>query len=146
MQKYDSGFTLVELIIVIAIIGILVSIALIAIDPIRVIQDTRDSRNRTELNQIKSALQLYFNENNDYPTAAEFAASGAPPNFTPTYIRTLPSVTTDTDAAFTYVSNGTDYDAGINLANADTDDARTVTACITGGSLIGAREYMICPD
>src|SRR4030042_4669102 len=139
MSKNNYGFTLTELLIVLAIIAILVTTVLIAINPVRVIQDTRDSRNRTEMNQIKSALQLYFNENNDYPTAAEFAASGAPPNFTPTYIRTLPSVTTDTDAAFTYVSNGTDYDAVINLANADTDDARTVTACITGGSLIGAR-------
>ena len=132
MVKKDYGFTLVELIVVIAVISVLVGLILVGVDPIRVIEDTRDARNRTEMNQVKTALQLFFNDNNSYP--------GALAALVPDYAKALPSVTTD--ASFSYSSSGSDYDAGVNLNNPSADDTATVTKCQPPS--LG--NYMVCPD
>ena len=132
MIKKNKGFTLIELIITLAVIGVLVSLILVAINPQRIIEDTRDSRNRAEMNAVKTALQLFFNDNNSYP-----AALGA---LVPAYARALPSVTTD--ASFQYSSSGADYDAWVTLNNPGGDDASTVTKCQPPS--LG--NYMVCPD
>jgi len=156
MVNKIRGFTLVELMIVIAIIGVLVTMVLIAIDPLRVINDTRDTKDRTELNQVKTALQLYFNENDDYPTDAEFitnsGAVNSPPNLTPTYSKQLPVSITDgvqgTD--WDYAESGTDYDAWVVLNNGSDDDEDSVTKCSSDTDLTDSvpadNAYMICPD
>ena len=132
MVKKDYGFTLIELIITLAVIGVLVSLILVAINPQRIIEDTRDSRNRAEMNAVKTALQLFFNDNNSYP--------GALAALVPDYAKALPSVTTD--ASFSYSSSGSDYDAGVNLNNPSADDTATVTKCQPPS--LG--NYMVCPD
>jgi len=132
MIKKNKGFTLIELIITLAVIGVLVSLILVAINPQRIIEDTRDSRNRAEMNAVKTALQLFFNDNNSYP-----AALGA---LVPAYARALPSVTTD--ASFQYSSSGADYDAWVTLNNPGGDDASTVMKCQPPS--LG--NYMVCPD
>ena len=133
MLRRIRGFTLVELLIVIAIIGILVTVALIAINPVRVIEDTRDAKYRSEMLQIKTALQLYFNELNTYPAAVTDLETD--------YIRQLPDVADD--ATFDYGASGTDYDAGVSLNNPDTSDDATVTKC---GTELAAGNFMVCPD
>ncbi|OGY22240.1 MAG: hypothetical protein A2126_04795 [Candidatus Woykebacteria bacterium GWB1_45_5] len=149
VQQSKKGFTLVELLIVVAIIGILVTIAVIAINPVRVIQNTRDTRNRTEMNQIKTALQLYYNENRRYPTAGaggEFEGCAAPCiNLAPTYIRELPSVTDDT--SFNYVVDATQqiYDAGVDVNHSTNDDTASQTKCNTD-SPNATGDFRICPD
>src|SRR3989304_8435510 len=107
MPKKIKGFTLVELLIVIAIISILVTMVLIAINPIRVINDSRDTKKRSELNQVKTSLQLYFNENNRYPDPSEMGTGGSVP-FVDTYMRQLPA---EWATNYSYGSSGADYDA-----------------------------------
>lgn len=151
--KRDSvrGFTLIELLIVIAIIGILVTIVVIAIDPAAVIQRTNDTKRRSELTQIKTALQLYFNENNDYPTAGagnEFetntGATDSPPNLTPTYMRQLPSWWDDDGE---YGVSGNDYDAGVDLERPNTEDGNSKTGCDDNELITWAdSDYIVCPD
>ncbi len=61
-----KGFTLIEMLIVVAIIGILASVVVIGIGPAQ--QRARDSRRASDLKQIQTALELYYNKNGAYPT------------------------------------------------------------------------------
>lgn len=139
-----KGFTLVELLIVISIISVLVSIVLIAVNPIRVMQNTRDSKRRSEIEQIRSSLQMYFNENNRYPTAGE-VTGGGPISFTPTYMRQLPN---EWAARYRYSQAVTDYDASVTLENPNVvgNDSRTMTKCSPIIAGAGGGDYFICPD
>lgn len=60
-----KGFTLIELLIVIFIISILIVTTVVYLNYAR--QDARDSRRKHDLDQIKSALELYFGQNEKYP-------------------------------------------------------------------------------
>lgn len=69
MKKISSlrkGFTLIEMLIVVAIIGILASVVVIGIGPAQ--QRARDSRRASDLKQIQTSLELFYNKNGKYPT------------------------------------------------------------------------------
>lgn len=63
-----KGFTLIELLVVIAIIGILAGIVLTSLDTAR--KKGRDARRIADINQLKLALELYYDTNSQYPTPA----------------------------------------------------------------------------
>ena len=64
-QKKGLGFTLIELMVVIAIIGILASFILISLSSTKV--KARDARRKIDLHQIQAALEMYHIENKQYP-------------------------------------------------------------------------------
>ncbi len=64
-KHLQRGFTLIELLVVIAIIGLLSSIVLVGLNAAR--QTAIDARVLSEVEQIKVALQLYFNDHGGYP-------------------------------------------------------------------------------
>lgn len=143
-KKGSSGFTLMELLIVIAIIGILVTIVVIAVDPAAILQRSNDTRRRADLNQIKVALQLYFNENNDYPDTTEFEASGGTHDLLPIYIHQLPDWWSDDGE---YGTDGTDYDAGVDLERSTDEDGNSKTGCdVTTLITFDDSDYIVCPD
>lgn len=59
------GFTLVEILIVVAIIGILASVALIGLGPVQ--KRGRDSRRISDLRETQSAIELYYSKCGYYP-------------------------------------------------------------------------------
>ncbi len=65
-RRRKKGFTLIELLVVIAIIGILSSVVLASLSSARM--KARDARRISDLEQIKIALELYYDSNNNYPT------------------------------------------------------------------------------
>lgn len=73
IKKAQKGFTIIELLIVIAIIAIL---ALLVLNNFQGAQaKARDQQRTTDINNIHSKLEEFYNENNYYPntfTAATF--------------------------------------------------------------------------
>lgn len=69
MKQDKKGFTLIELLVVIAIIGLLSTLAVIALNNAR--QKSRDAKRVSDIKQIQSALELYFNDASGYPATAD---------------------------------------------------------------------------
>jgi len=59
------GFTLIELLVVIAIIGMLSSVVLASLNSART--KSRDVRRLTDVRQLQTALEMYYNDHNAYP-------------------------------------------------------------------------------
>lgn len=73
MLRRKSGFTIIEVIVVIAIIGILTTIGIIAFNKYRT--DARDSQRKAQITVISQALEKYFNANGEYPGCTSMTAS-----------------------------------------------------------------------
>jgi len=64
-KKQNKGFSLIELLFVIAVIGMLATLSLVAINNAR--EKARDTRRLSDINQILQALELYFSSHRTYP-------------------------------------------------------------------------------
>ena len=79
-KQSPNGFTLIELLVVISIIGILSSFAVVSLNSAR--NKARDALRKADMTQIRTAINLYYDENNRYPicgswddTSADFGAT-----------------------------------------------------------------------
>lgn len=61
------GFTLIEILIVVAIIAVLASAVLVGLGPVQ--RGGRDARRISDLRQVQTALELYYNKSGAYPSA-----------------------------------------------------------------------------
>ncbi len=69
------GFTLIELLVVISIIGLLASVVLASLNTARA--KARDAKKISEVKQINTALQLYWDTNKAYPLYGSIACSAS---------------------------------------------------------------------
>lgn len=103
---FQKGFTLIELMVVIAVIGILAAIALVALTGVQ--KSARDSQRKSDLSTYRTALARYYTDNEGYPgvpggapgclytcndnTGGQWAVFSNPGPLTPSY---LPSILKD---------------------------------------------------
>jgi prepilin-type N-terminal cleavage/methylation domain-containing protein len=89
------GFTLVEIVIVIALIGALGTWMVSLIDPVAQFKKGRDAERKAELVQIQAALELYRADQNEYPPSP-LPACGNPLEIgSVTYIQKVPCDSND---------------------------------------------------
>jgi len=90
--KKQFGFTLIELLVAISILAILATIGLSVYPSVQ--KSARDARRKDDLRSIKIALELYYQQNNQYPPVADWVYSNANqpwiPNLTTDYIPKVP--------------------------------------------------------
>jgi type II secretion system protein G len=67
-KQKQSGFTIVELLIVIVVIAVLASITIVAYNGIQ--QRARDSQRRSDITALAKALELYYIDNDRYPAGS----------------------------------------------------------------------------
>ncbi|MEK7182971.1 MAG: type II secretion system protein [Patescibacteria group bacterium] len=108
---WNKGFTLVELLIVIALLAILATAVLAAINPLEQANRARDTRMRSDASQLLGALDRYFVSQEEFTwvTSGDVAAN---------------------DAAYGFISA---KDDGVGLCS-------TASGCNADGSLITSLE------
>ncbi len=102
-NKSQKGFTLVELLVVIAIIGILATLLLLQLGVAR--QRARDAKRIVDISQTRTAVELYFDDNGQYPQVASFVLLG--PFIVPKYLTNIPADPLNNgDFSYRYAFNG----------------------------------------
>lgn len=136
--KNNKGFTLVELLIVIAIIGVLST--LLTANFIGVRQRSRDATRKSNLRQIQSALELYRSDQGSYPTSVPNCTSSlmSPDCSSTTYMQKVPTDPNGTSAPnggfYYYVSNGTTYSIIACLENQNDSDKDSINVSPCDGT------------
>ena len=72
-KGYLRGFTLIELLVVMTIIGLLAGISLFAMGGAR--ESARDGIRKADLETVRSALELYKADCNQYPASITFGGT-----------------------------------------------------------------------
>lgn len=70
----QDGFSLIELLVVIAITAVLLAVALPNLLSTR--ERARDAKKKQEMNEMKNALRLYYNDFQQYPSSSGFTTCG----------------------------------------------------------------------
>ncbi|HEX8390519.1 MAG TPA: type II secretion system protein [Candidatus Saccharimonadales bacterium] len=69
LKQRQSGFTIVELLIVIVIIGILATLVIVTFSGVQ--QKARDSERKTDINAIAGQLEAFYANKGYYPTITD---------------------------------------------------------------------------
>jgi len=131
-RRRESGFTIIELLIVIVVIGILAGLVLNVFTGIQ--QDARDSERKTDLEAVQAHLEAYQAKNSKYPTTSDMSAANFIA-FAGTNFKGL-----DTDALYDPNGDGQTtlyvYAATPNLCDNSTTDCTgfTLTANLEDGT------------
>jgi|GEM_PF-3512839 len=68
----EKGFTLIEYLVVITILGTLIGGLLLTLDPFGQIEKGLDAQRRQDIQQVKNALEAYYQDFNCYPDELNF--------------------------------------------------------------------------
>ncbi len=126
-KNKQKGFTLIELLVVIAIIGLLSTLAVVSLNNAR--QKARDARRVSDVKQIQTALELFYNDALGYPdettAGQEMTANTDLLYGTVTYMTAIPA-DPDADDCATDAYTGYSYNAG------DSETSYSLEYCLAG--------------
>jgi len=145
MLNKKPAFTLIELLVVIAIIGILATVSILSLTNARA--KSRDAKRAGDMKQVQTALELFFNDNNRYPTSSEWAMGkifSTSTTGTSTYMQIIPTASTPIDGActsnqntfyYTQTEGGNSYTISFCLGNT-TGTLASGPKCLTPGGIV----------
>lgn len=115
MIKKHSGFTIVELLIVIVVIGILAAIVIVAFNGVQ--QRARYAQHQSDIASVDKAIQLYYADTGSYPTISSAGGNTGScatclnniNGLVPKYIARLPSFPPGGTGYYVYIINGVNY-------------------------------------
>jgi prepilin-type N-terminal cleavage/methylation domain-containing protein len=125
MFKRSKGYTLVELLIVLAIMGIFTSVVITSTTSSRA--KARDTRRISDMKEIELGLVLYYDVNKVYPVALSTLVTG----------KYLPSIPTDpAGSAYEYLTSNANknYCIGVRLEAGIPNDSATCTSQVSGST------------
>lgn len=139
-----SAFTLIEILLVVAIIGILAS--MITGSFLSSLRKGRDTKRKADLGSIQKSLELYYEDNGEYPDSLDFAGgqfchiNGCS---TRVYMQRLPSDPTTCTYLYTHeTSNGEGYQLYAAVEN--TQDQGPGVLQTGYGQSCGAGDKCLC--
>jgi len=157
-----TGFTLIELLVVISIIGLLTALIMVNFNAAR--ERARDVQRKSDMDQVKKALRMYYNDKTLYPETANgnkicgcdtpcttfewgttaFACGGM------TYMKLLPQdpiwkQAGDPTYNYTQADSGQNFCLWATLENkSDGDITKSKSRC--SACSVGADDYVVCAD
>jgi len=141
-----EGFTLIELLVVIAIIGVLTTLLFANYTSVR--SRARDVQRKSDLNQIKRALRLYYNDQTPtaYPAAAIVNFGNTWAAGTMVYMKLIPQDPQPPQVYhYSLVAGSQDFCLWGTLENqADGDIAKSKSRC--SSCSVGSYDYVVCAD
>lgn len=120
-NKQQKGFTLIELLVVISIIALLANVIFIALGNTRA--KARDARRKVDMDQMRKALEIYFNDNQFFPQPGipnqEQDIQVLSASLVPNYMSMLPNDPKNSPTNYQYVwwQSGTSYGLLVPFAN-----------------------------
>jgi prepilin-type N-terminal cleavage/methylation domain-containing protein len=128
MKTNQKGFTLIELLVVIAIIGLLSTLSIVALNTARA--RSRDARRVSDVKQVQTALEMYYNEMNTYPTTASISTTSPikGTGASSTYMTLFPTAPLPVDGGCTAANNQYVY------TQTDAGASYTLTYCLGGAT------------
>ena len=118
MKQEKKAFTLIELLVVIAIIGLLSTLSILALNQARA--RARDTKRISDVRQIQTALELYYNEMGNYPADGDVEPGKSIKSTNNTYLAAVPTPPTLVDGSgcpgtqpeYTYAKTGSSGQGG----------------------------------
>lgn len=88
----NRGFTLHEILIVVALLAIISGGALTSVNIKGQIEKSRDAQRKTDIKKLNIAFEHYYNDHNCYPSQDEWnnASCGSVPAFFQSYLQNFP--------------------------------------------------------
>ncbi len=130
----ELGFTLIELLVVISIIGVVLGLSVFGLAGAR--KNARDAKRKSDLESIRSALEIYRADCDTYPLVLAFPLTGDDStsgcDSANVYLEDEPTDPTTPERAYVYYSDGAIYELCAALeggTEAETVTCGPTTAC-----------------